>query len=36
MKILAINGSPRTVRSNTHRLAQFVSKVPPMPAQKRK
>ena len=24
MKILAINGSPRTVRSNTHRLAQFV------------
>lgn len=24
MKILAINGSPRTVRSNTHRLAQFI------------
>ena len=24
MKILAINGSPRTVRSNTRRLAQFV------------
>ncbi|RPI40908.1 MAG: flavodoxin family protein [Methanoregulaceae archaeon] len=24
MKILAINGSPRTVRGNTHRLAQFV------------
>jgi multimeric flavodoxin WrbA len=24
MKILAINGSPRTIRSNTRRLAQFV------------